>query len=74
MIDVKDMREAYERFEINDVAWIKIGYNPADVLTKKKENGVLSKILDNGIVRHPMGQWVERDDDSRKPTFVLNQI
>lgn len=60
MIDVQAMREAYEKMEINDVAWIKSEHNPSDALTKVKENAALTKILDEGKISHPIQQWVIR--------------
>lgn len=70
MIDIRSMREAYERLEISDVRWIKSASNPADeVLTKVKDNIVLNAILEEGVVRHPTEQWVIRknpfNDDSK---------
>ena len=60
MIDIKAVRESYERMELSDVAWIRSENNPADALTKVKENAVLNRIVDQGIVDHGIEQWVIR--------------
>lgn len=60
MVDVQAMREAYERMELSDVAWVKSEDNPADSLTKVKENAVLNRIVDEGKVDHDIQQWVIR--------------
>lgn len=61
MVDVQAIREAYQRMEIYDVAWIRSEFNPANALTKIKENQVLHRVLDEGIIEHPVAQWVLRD-------------
>lgn len=60
MVDIQAIREAYAKFDIHDVAWIKSEYNPADSLTKIKENQVLNRIMDEGIIEHPVSQWIIR--------------
>lgn len=60
MIDVQAVREAYERMEVSDVAWIESAMNPADPLTKLKSNPILDCILDECIVEHDIGQWIIR--------------
>ena len=60
MVDIRAIREAYEHMEISDVAWIRSENNPADALTKVKENHILNGILDNGRIAHAVEQWVIR--------------
>ena len=60
MVDVRSMRESYERMEISDLGWIRSEHNPADALTKMKENSVLNAILDEGKILHPVEQWIIR--------------
>lgn len=60
MIDVQTIREAYEKMEISDVGWIRSEQNPADALTKVKDNEVLDRIIDEGILDHEVDQWVVR--------------
>lgn len=68
MIDVQGMREAYERMEVSDIAWIASQANPADALTKITSNAVLDQILDERIVEHDVGQWVIRTDSKAPST------
>lgn len=60
MIDIKAVREAYERMEISDVGWIRSKDNPADALTKLTENAVLETIIRDGFVDHDISQWIVR--------------
>lgn len=46
--------------EVSDIAWIESNANPADALTKITSNAVLYRIIDEGIVDDPVGQWVIR--------------
>lgn len=64
MIDIKAVRESYERMELSDVAWIRSENNPADALTKVKENAVLNHIVDKQVVDHEVEQWVIRSSAS----------
>lgn len=43
MIDIRAAREAYQREEISDIAWIRGDQNPADGLTKKSPCSALNK-------------------------------
>lgn len=70
MIDIKSVREAYERMEVSDVAWIESKANPADPLTKLTSSPVLDKILDDGIIEHDVGQWVIRTPSQSDTTFT----
>ena len=63
MIDVRSVREAYVNMELNNVAWIRSEYNPADALTKVKDNLVLTKAIDEGFITHPVEQWVVRSTE-----------
>ena len=60
MVAVRALRESYERMEIGNVGWIRSEWNPADALTKVRENQVLNKLLDKGVISHPTEQWVIR--------------
>lgn len=79
MIDVQAMREAYERMEVSDLAWIKSEYNPSDALTKVKENAVLNKVLDDNVISRPVEQWViilmiaQRKKTSKEPMLIYNR-
>lgn len=48
MVDIRAIREAYDRMDIDAVAWIRSELKTADYLPKVKENGVLNSIIDEG--------------------------
>jgi hypothetical protein len=53
MIDLVMVREAYDRMEIAQLAFLRINWNPTDALTKVSRN-----ILTTGTIDHPVAQWV----------------
>lgn len=60
MLDLMAMREAYQRFEIHSVCFIKGVDNPADSLTKSKYNGRLNSIMMTGVDNTNIVEWVKR--------------
>jgi hypothetical protein len=60
MIDLVVVREAYDRMEIAQLAFLRINWNPADALTKVSRNTYLETILTTGTIDHPVAQWVVR--------------
>lgn len=63
MVDVSAFREAYTRMDLSAVAWVRSENNPAESLTKPKENMVMNRTIDQGKVEHDVGQWVVRSAD-----------
>lgn len=61
MIYFQAVREGYERFEISDIGFIRSEYNPADAFTKSKTSPVLEQILEQGISKHQIDQWIIRE-------------
>lgn len=57
MIDVQSIRGEYERRDIKDVGWFR-----TDALTKLKDNPVMDRIIDEGIISHEVEQWVVRNN------------
>jgi hypothetical protein len=60
MIDLVVVREAYDRTEIAQLAFLRTKWNPADALTKVSRNTYLETILTTGTIDHPVAQWVIR--------------
>jgi hypothetical protein len=60
MIDLVMVREAYDRMEIAQLAFLRTNWNPADALTKVSRNTYLETILTTGTIDHPVAQWVVR--------------
>lgn len=48
MIDLAAGREAYERFEIDDIGWVATNANIADPFTKTGRNLELEKLVETG--------------------------
>ena len=44
MIDVKAVKDAYQRHELGAIRFIRSEFNPADALTKVKKSDILNKI------------------------------
>lgn len=72
MIEIKAVRESYERMELSDVPWIRSENNPADALSKVKENAVLNHIVDKQVVDHEVEQWVIRSSASDSEVTPLH--
>jgi hypothetical protein len=66
VIDLVVVREAYDRMEIAQLAFLRTNWNPADALTKVSRNTYLETIMSTGTIDHPVAQWVIR-------RFVLAQ-
>jgi hypothetical protein len=60
MIDLVVVREACDRTEIAQLAFLRTNCNPADALTKVSRNTYLETILTTGTIDHPVAQWVVR--------------
>jgi hypothetical protein len=60
MIKLVVVREAYDRMEIVQLAFLRTNWNPADALTKISRNTYLETILTTGAIDHPVAQWIVR--------------
>jgi len=66
LIDLRVLRESYERRELADVFWIPAEQNPADGLTKppSKSNGALNRLIATNRLELTPNAWVDRDDNT----------
>lgn len=60
LIDVKAVREAYEKFEVSDVGFVRSENNPADSFTKMRPNDALNRILHFNKSDFKIDQWIVR--------------
>lgn len=66
LIDLATVREAYRKKEIDNIAWIRSECNLADGMTKEKRKECLSRVLEKGILDHPVEQWIIRINPDKK--------
>jgi hypothetical protein len=52
-IAVAVVREAYAKFELANLGFVRMAYNLADPMTKHVNNTHLDKLLDTGVVDYP---------------------
>lgn len=64
MIDISAAREAYRKFDISRVGLVSTLHNPADGLSKIKDNGALRDLIITGRDSCPVQQWIVRDETS----------
>eukprot|EP00171_Calliarthron_tuberculosum_P000757 IDg757t1 len=57
--------ESYSSGEISNIGHILSEFNPADPLTKKMNSPLLSKLLETGIIDHPVNQWIIHNDSNQ---------
>ena len=50
MIDVKVVKDAYQRYELGPIGFIRSEFNPADALTKVKKSDILNKMLQESVL------------------------
>ena len=60
LIDLATVRDSYRRKEITDVTWVRSQFNLADSMTKEIKNNILSRVLETGVLNHPVEQWIVR--------------
>jgi hypothetical protein len=58
-IEVAVVLEAYEKFELANLGFVRTAYNLADPMTKYVKTH-LEKLLDTGVVDHPVEEYVTR--------------
>ena len=66
LIDLRVLRESYERRELADVFWIPAPQNPADGMMKppSKANGMLNRLIAINRLELTPNAWVDRDDNT----------
>lgn len=60
MIEIMAARQAYRRFEIDGIGLVRGEDNPADGLSKVKDNGALRTLLTKDKDKTKVVQWIER--------------
>ena len=60
LIDLRMLRQSYERREITEVFWIPTAQNPADAFTKATPTPALNKLLEKNCLHLTPNAWVER--------------
>ena len=60
MIDIKDVRDAYEQMKISNVGFVHSHNNLADALTKERPCDALNRILTTGLIDLDVEEWVVR--------------
>ena len=64
MIDITAVRNAYNDQELSDVGFVRTKYNPADAFTKLGSCEALNTIIQTGICKLPIEQWVIRGNEA----------
>jgi hypothetical protein len=59
-IEIAAVCEAYTKFELANLGFVRTAYNLADPITKHVKNTHLDKILDTKVVDHPVEEYVTR--------------
>jgi hypothetical protein len=59
-IEVPVVREAYAKFELANLGSVRTACNLADHMTKHVKSTHLGKLLDTGIMDHPVEEYVTR--------------
>jgi hypothetical protein len=59
-VEVAVVREAYAKFELANLGFVRTAYNLTDPMTKHVKNTHLVKLLDTGVVDHPVKEYVTR--------------
>jgi hypothetical protein len=81
-IEVSVVREAYAKFELANLGFVRTAYNLADPMTKHVKITRLDKILDMGVVDHSIAECVTRAqmahdspfDEADMPSFDISII
>jgi hypothetical protein len=68
-IEVAVVREAYEKFELANLRFVRTAYNLADPMTKHVKNTHLDKLLDTGVVDHPVEEYITRAPMTHDASF-----
>jgi hypothetical protein len=68
-IEVAVVREAYAKFELANLGFVITAYNLADPMTRQVKNTYLEKLLDTGVVDHPVEDDVTRAQMTHEAPF-----
>jgi hypothetical protein len=68
-VEVAIVREAYAKFELANLGFVRTAYNLADPTTKHVKNTHLGKLLDTGVVHHPVEEYVTRAQMTHEAPF-----
>lgn len=68
LIDLRIIRQCYERREISELFWIPREQNPADAFTKGKGTQALKKLMETNKLIITPEAWVERE--SKTPAWI----
>jgi hypothetical protein len=69
-IEVAVVREAYAKFELANQGFVRTGYNLADPMAKHVKNTHLDKLLDTGVVDHPVEEYITRAQMTHEPPLT----
>jgi hypothetical protein len=69
LIEVAAVRGAYAKFELANLGFVRTAYNMADPMTKHVKNTHLEKLLDTGVVNHPVEKYVTRAQMTHDASF-----
>lgn len=72
MIDIEDVREAYEISEILEIGWIRLGDNAVHAFKKQKRLPCLDHFLRSGRIQADVEQWVKRTTEESETTRNSN--
>lgn len=64
LIDLRMLRQCYERREITEVFWIPTSQNPSDAFTKLSSCSALRTIMETNSIELTPNAWVERNAKS----------
>jgi hypothetical protein len=82
-IEVDVVHEAYAKFELANLGFERTAYNLADPITNHVKNTHLGKLLDTGVVDHPVEEYVTRaqmthdapfDEADTRPSTYLSSL
>jgi hypothetical protein len=68
-IEVAVVREAYAKFELANLGFVRTAYNLADHMTKHVKNTHLDKLLDTGVADCPVEEYVTRAQVTHDTSF-----
>ena len=60
MIDIKVVKDSYQRNDIQNIIFIRSEYNSAEALTKIKRCPILDQIFTLSQLDHTIGQWIDK--------------
>jgi adenine deaminase len=66
LIDLAVLRQAYRKYDLDDVGFIRSAYNPADCLTKEVRECMLLTVLKTGKLTHPVDEYIQRNQDANR--------